>query len=76
MKVGDLITVKAHFIHVGVHGGELGLVLEVQELEWGAEKASSNLYCPDWLVVLWSNGDIEGIGEDDVELIEVKNESW
>jgi hypothetical protein len=75
MKVGDLITVKAHFIHVGVHGGGLGLVLEVHEQEWGAGKEPYNLYCPDWLVVLWSNGETEGIGEDDVDLIEVKNES-
>ena len=73
MKVGDLVTWVGH---TGFGGrDEIGLIMEVHEQEWTADKEPYNLHCPAWLVVLWSNGDIQGIGEDDVKPVEVKNDN-
>ena len=69
MKVGDLVQ------WVGPSGfgtsGELGLVTEVHEQEWHEVENDEpyKMPCPKWLIILWANGDIEQLSEDDVEKI-------
>ena len=73
MEIGDLVRWVGH---TGFGGNdEVGLVLEVHEQEWEADKEPFNLYCPAWLVVLWPNGDTTRMNEDDLKSVEVINES-
>jgi hypothetical protein len=69
MKVGDLVQWIGH---TGFGGnGEMGLVTEVHEQEWAAGHGPGKGTCPKWLIILWSNGDIEQLSEDDVKYVEV-----